>query len=198
MHESNQDRIDEFFDEYLSRENPPGWSDDELEPDNERPERFRIDSDMTAAWAMRKLRAAMIRRDSNVEIANDQIAQIQSWLETSNRMNNRDVEFFTRLLTDYALDCRRNPDDGRKSVSVPGGKITTRTGSLRWSVDAEAFIEWARVNHPDLIRVKEEPVLTDIKTTFQTKDGFVFADTGEIVPGVHVEETEPTATVKID
>lgn len=209
MSHPSEAELDAFFDDYLSKEDPPGWSNAELdhphgqaiyEPDGETvlPQRFRIETDMTAAWAMRKLRAVTLRRDHNSEIATKQIADIQRWEREANARHERDITFFTALLKEYALDCRYNPDDGRKTISVPGGKVQTRSGTLRWKIDNETFIAWARSSHPDLIRVKEEPALTEVKATLNVENETVFTDTGEIVPGIEVEQGEPTATVTVD
>jgi hypothetical protein len=92
-----------------------------------------------------------------------------------------------------------DPSDGRKTVSVPAGKVSTRSGSDRWTIDSDTFLAWARINAPNVIRVREEAALSEVKATFAAMDdGRAVTDGGEVVPGVHVIHTDPTATVAPD
>jgi hypothetical protein len=175
---------------------------EEDEPGEERSEHFRVDSDELAAWAMRKLRAATVKKTRNAAIASEEIARIQRWLEQANAPAVREIGYFEGLLRDYGVNCRLDPADGRKTVSLPGGKITTRPAPVSLKIDDEAFLPWARVNRQDLIKVKEEASVSAIKEAFSSQlgqtDTFVTED-GEIVPGVQAWQSDyPSVTVKPD
>lgn len=192
-------------------DHPDGWTPDELTAPVDRPlydpaaeivlpARFRVDNDSAAAWAMRKLRAIRMRQESNRMIAEDEIDRVKSWLDDVNTPMERDASYFESILRDYALRCRENPDDGRKTISLPAGKVTTRIGSPRWTVDDETFLTWARANHPDLIRVKEQPALDEMKSALIVAEsgGAAVTEDGEVVPGVAVSAAELSVTVKTD
>lgn len=180
--------------EYLADGDAPvGWTANELtlvdyDPSAEVPipARFRVDDDSAAAWAMRKLRAIRKRQDSNRMIAEDEIDRIQCWLDDVNRPLDDHAAYFEGILRDYALRVRENPDDGRKTLNLPAGKVSTRPGADRWEIDADAFLPWARTNHPDLIRVKEEPALAEIKATILVDNETAHTDDGEVVPGITI------------
>lgn len=161
-------------------------------------DRYRIGGDKEALWALRKLKAAQAKIADNIEAANEERRLIDSWLEEVNGSLERDANFFEGLLRDYALRCRDDENDGRKSIKLPGGTIRTRAGSTSVSIgDADAFLSWAEVNNPDLIRVKKEPNLSEIKETVTvTDEGSIITADGEVVPGLVVKTTDVSATVE--
>lgn len=178
---------------------PDGWTTAEIEQTltaADWPERFRIFDDSAAAWAMRKLRSIRKRQDSNRIIAEDEIDRIQSWLDDVNGPLDVHATYFESILRDYAIRVRENPDDGRKTLNLPAGKVSTRPGSDRWEIDADTFLPWARENHPDLIRVKEEPALSEIKAAILVESGTPHTEDGEVVPGVIVNPQPMSVSFK--
>jgi hypothetical protein len=167
-------------------------------------EAFVIDDDQKAAWAMRKLRSLRAKQKVNEEIAAEEIARVNAWLESVNKTIENDAEYFVAHLSGYGHRVRLNPDDSRKSVMLPHGKISTRQSSRKWSVDSDIFLAWARASAPDLIRVKEEPALTKIKEAYadlvvQNASVLeVITKDGEIVPGLTIEEGNLSISVDVE
>ena len=165
---------------------------------------FIVDDDQKAAWAMRKLRSLRAKQNANKEIAEAEIARINQWLESVNKTIENDTEYFVAQLTGYAYKVRLNPDDPRKSIVLPHGKISTRRSARKWSVDADIFLPWARNSAPDLIRVKEEPALSKIKESYvdsvvQNANVLqVVTKDGEIVPGLTIEEGNLSVSVEVE
>lgn len=204
------------LDEFLVDTPPAGWIPAELEnPDRHTPiyqpdativlphQRFRITDDSAATWAMRKLRHVKRRQAENVNLADQEYQRIAEWVEAVNAPLHREVAYFEGLLTEYAIRCRQNPEDGRKSISTPAGKVSTRENAPKWSVEADEFLPWAREHRPDLIRVKEEPALSLIKEAFKdgpsvAATGVAITDDGEVVPGIAIAESETTVSVQPD
>lgn len=194
------------LEDYLLLDEPEGWSEAEIDAPAYDPfgevvlrEPWRIDGDRTAIWALRKLRRAHERIADNQASADAQYEQISSWLEAVNAQHQRDAAYFEGLLVDYALRCRVDPDDGRKTITLPGGKVATRTAQPKVSIDSEKFIPWAETNAPQLLRVKTEPALADIKEHITTTDsGIAVTPDGEVIPGVTVTAGDLTANVKIE
>jgi len=167
------------------------------------PEHYEILDDGAAAWAMRKLQRLRRQQQTNAAIAADEIEKIEGWLSDVNRSLDMNATYFEAILGHYALRCRQNPDDGRKSISLPAGKIATRIPSAHWHIDATEFIPWAEAHRPDLLRVKVDPSLSEIKRALAavvdapTSD-VVDPDSGEIVPGVRISSGDISATVTPD
>lgn len=157
-------------------------------------ERFRIEDDSQATWAMRKAAAARTRLDEIKAIADAEIERIQAWAEHESREPMRDIDYFEGILTEYAIAQRA---EGRKTISTPYGSVKSRMGRAKYVVeDAEAFFEWARQNRPQFIRVKEEPDLTAIREFVPANAG-VDRETGELIPGLRVEPSSPSYTVEV-
>jgi hypothetical protein len=175
---------------------------DDLDNQPDQPDHFRIDDDEMAAWAMRKLRRLRKRQASNAAIAQTEAERITEWLRTVNKPLEDNAHYFEGLLTDYAI--RQRFDDDRKTISLPAGKVSTRTVPPKWEVDAEPFLAWARVNAPTLIRVKEEADVKALKESvipaFAQGDQHTAVDeNGEVIPGVLIRTTDlPSATITVD
>lgn len=171
-------------------------------------DRFTVDDDQKAMWAMRKLRAVRQKVAENERIAAEEIERIKAWLAEANSAHERDLNYFTGLLTDYAA--RQRAEHDRKSIVLPHGKVSSRRGTTKIVVsDAEAFLAWAKANnHLDLIRVKEEPSLSAIKDAFPPQESpldaelpeerMVITADGEIVAGLTAQPSSITYSVEVD
>lgn len=165
------------------------WDEGNTEQDRER---FRIENDEQATWAMRKLTAARARLDEIAHIAEAEIQRIQAWAERESREPMRDVEYFEGVLTEYGITQRA---EGRKTVSTPYGSIKSRMGQPKYTfLDKDQFIEWAKANHPDWVAVKEEPALSVIKAATSEP---VDPDTGEVIPGLTVDPASISYSIEV-
>ena len=80
--------------------------------------------------------------------------------------------------------------EGRKTVTLPHGTIKTTAGQPKIEIESEdRFIEWARVNNPDLLKIKTDIDKTAIKALI-TEEGVVISTQGEIIPEVKVVPAE--------
>lgn len=166
---------------------------DEPDTGSEDRERFRIESDSQAVWAMRKLAAAKARLHDIALIAESEIARIQHWAEQQSREPMRDTAYFEGILVEYGMAQRV---EGRKTVSTPYGAIKSRTGQPKYTfTDKDEFLAWARVHRPGWVAVKEEPALSVIRSE---TEGPVDAETGEIIPGLSVDPASVSFSVEVE
>ena len=161
-------------------------------------QRFRVEDDGAAAWAMRKLRTIRSKQAENAQLYADELARLDLWLDEVNKPLDNDANYFESLLNDYAIRCRDNSEDGRKSLNLPTGKVTTRSGTAKWEVDSESFMAWAKTNQPDLIRIKEEPNIQAIKEFTYWKDDVAITAEGEVIPGVRISYPDVSVTISPD
>src|ERR1019366_2881063 len=127
-------------------------------------ERFEVTDDKKAAWAIKRLRALRVTMEMNQSMADEEIAKVKEWVEDVNKNIAQDASYFIALLTRYALQQRRDLD--RKSIKLPHGALKTRAGSVKWDINDEVFLAWAKVNAPDLIKVVETPKLAEAQKVF--------------------------------
>jgi hypothetical protein len=166
---------------------------DEPDTGSEDRERFRVENDSQAVWAMRKLAAAKARLNDIALIAESEIARVQHWAEQQSREPMRNTEYFEGILVEYGMSQRA---EGRKTVSTPYGAIKSRTGQPKYTfTDRDEFIAWAKANRPGWVAVKEEPALSVIRAE---TEGAVDSDTGEIIPGLSVDPASVSFSVEVE
>lgn len=163
---------------------------DEYEQPDDYRERFTIEDDAQAAWAMRKCLAARVRRDDNIKVAQAERHRIDSWLAAVNQRAESDISYFEGILTEYAS---RERALGRKTIDTPYGVVKSRQGQPKIAIaDADEFIAWAREGHEELLVVKVSPSISAIKALAEievTESLGVVAITpdGEVIPGLDVQ-----------
>lgn len=156
---------------------------------------WRITDEGAAEWCCRKLAAVRREIDEAEERAAEWHAQVNQWLADRTHGARRSAEFFEAQLRNWAL---ANRDEHRKSFVLPSARVKTRAGSVIVEVsDETAFVEWARkAERFDLLSLRASK--SAIKETLNRTRGGAFVDAdGEIVPGIHAVEGQPTATVEV-
>lgn len=157
-------------------------------------DRFRIQDDVGAVWAMRKLAAAKKRLGEIADISGAEIDRIQAWAEYQSREPMRDVAYFEGILMEYG---RAQREEGRKTISTPYGSVKSRIGrSLYTFSDKQGFIDWARQHRPEWVAVKEEPSLSALRDA--NVQASADPETGEIIPGLEVGPPQVTFSVEVE
>jgi hypothetical protein len=106
------------------------------EDDPHRP-RWSIDRDEEAEWAMRKLAHEERALGTTNDQADDWAARIQQWRDEATKPHKATAAFFRGALEDYA---RRQREEGRLSVPLPSGKVSTREVPAKVKVNHEATV----------------------------------------------------------
>jgi phage host-nuclease inhibitor protein Gam len=106
------------------------------EDDPHRP-RWSIDSDEEAEWAMRKLAYEERALRTINDQAEDWAGRIQQWRDEATKPHKSTAAFFRGALEDYA---RRQREEGRLSVPLPSGKVSTRNVPASVKVADEATV----------------------------------------------------------
>jgi hypothetical protein len=168
--------------------------------------RFRVDDDYKAEWAMRKLAAAQAEIDALEAERDRQRAELDAWFDRRTRPSRRTVSFMGDLLTGYGYE---QAEEGRKTVDLPSGKIraTDRRHTPRIVIDdptavsmwAEETLDFETISEiipplPPKVLVSK---LGANVTVTETDLGPIVVDANGVpVPGVHVEYGD--LTVKVD
>ena len=155
-------------------------------------ESFKIENLEGATWAFRKLRAIANKKAEIEAVASEEIARIEAWKKAESEKYNNDTEYFNYLISSYFVEERAK--DKKFKLSTPYGKVSTRKTEKYIYEDEQAIIDYCNTNEIDAIRVKEELDKTAFKKVCK---GGVNHETGEVVPGVRIEESE-TITVKAE
>lgn len=158
-------------------------------------QRFRIQDDNQADWALRKIARARQDMKEAEETAAIEIEKINRWLDGQRDESLRTERFFTALLQEYYEPrFMTNPD--KKTYKLPSGKVQRRTQQPQFDRDNEALLAWLKQRGmTDYVEVKETPKWGELKQQVQVvgehvviKDGPL---KGEIVDGVEVVHRPP-------
>lgn len=164
----------------------------------EQAQRFRIDGDRTAQWAMRRLADLRAEEARDAATYDAEVDKLKDWANRRHKSREWDLSFFERHLEDYAR--RQRAETGRKTVDLPSGVVRTTERKARVIVDDDAaFIAWAQANDRlDLLRLSTAVDKAAVgKATKPTADGLVVVvETGEAPDGLVVEPAGIGVTVK--
>lgn len=158
-------------------------------------QRFRIQDDNQADWALRKIARARQDMKEAEETAAMEIEKINRWLDGQRDESLRTERFFTALLQEYYEPrFMTNPD--KKTYKLPSGKVQRRTQQPQFDRDNEALLAWLKQREmTDYVEVKETPKWGELKQQVQVvgehvviKDGPL---KGEIIDGVEVVHRPP-------
>jgi len=165
------------------------------DPGREYDEAWSIQTDDTAAWASRKLKAA-----------HDELSKIDAWAEREKtridavaaeerRAHDRDADFFQAHLAVWLRDLIRE-GRAKKSLSLPGGKIALRSRGPKIEITDEGVaLSWLREHRPDLVRVKESLDRAGLKkVTIMDGQKVVLVDTGEVLEFAYAEPQEDSVS----
>lgn len=164
-------------------------------------EGFRIDNDDKAEWAVRKIRQAQLAIEKRRRFVQAEIERLQAWQQMMDERDQATINRMTGLLQPY-FEALRPSLGKRKSYRLPSGVLQVRTVQVSYARDEEQLLPYAR--QIGLVKVKETPDWAEIKKRFRPAgdrpgDPVVDVETGEIVPGVAVQEPEREVfSVKVD
>jgi hypothetical protein len=173
------------------------------ETSREKAERFRIENDGQATWAMKKLRTVLKQQKEQLTIAEHEMALIQQWIDDVKRRNEWTVRYFENLLGDYA---RRQREQGVKTVTTPYGKVATRMSDVKIACsNPEEFIAWASENLPDGVRIKKEVAVSALKELIKSgalnaiyESQQLLTENGEVIPAINVVPPQVAVSISTE
>ena len=155
-------------------------------------EHYKIGGISEADWAVRKLAKYRRKIAERQQLANDEKAKIDGWLEDANKADRESVIYFEAILHIWH-EAQLAEDPKAKTIKLPGGQLQARQRPGHFDIDDEQFVPWALEHDLSLVRTKYEPIKSEIKDqTRVAEDGKVANSDGEALPGVTWVEGEVT------
>ena len=160
---------------------------------------FSINDKEQAIWALRKIAIIERVRKEAREAAQAEINRIQDWLADEEKRADQDRAYLDELLEQYhRAVLEDNPK--AKTIKLPHGELEIRKQQPEYIKSDDTVKVWAQENRPELL-VPQEPKLdwATLKKSLQaTDDGrAVDTETGEIVPGVGINERPAKFSIKL-
>ena len=162
-------------------------------------DRFVIDSEEKADWALRKIKEAENEIEKAEYFAETQIRQIENWRIKQTDKHYESIEYFQSLLAEY-LQNKRKEDPKLKSITLPTGNVGFRKRQPKWVYNDDVLLKaLENENMNDLIRVKKELNKKAIKKEFKVVDGNVInPETGQVIEGIQIVEQGESLNVRLN
>lgn len=146
----------------------------------------------TADRYLRRVGKLDAEHDAEKEVVQAQIDELQRWLASryEGYMDRRGwLSARLRRFHEALLAI----DDRVKTVKLPAGEIKMRAQPDAWTIDAEAYLPWAKEHAPGTVRTVPASEAIDVravKEAFARTDVGAVTTEGEVVPGVTVATIE--------
>lgn len=162
---------------------------------------WRCDTLDAAEWLLRKVGAADREVAEVRRQATEWRQRIDEWEDDAVRRPEARRAWAVAHLTVFALAERAA---GRKSVTLPSGKVSTRQASKPTVrvADPDVFVQWAKASLSEaeqaMALTAPKPLVSGIRTLVHAHEiggAIVVEHGGEEVPGLVAEWVEPTVQV---
>lgn len=162
-------------------------------------ERFVIDSDEKADWALRKIAEAENEIEKVEYFAETQIRQIENWKAKQTEKHNNSIEYFKSLLAEY-LHNKRKENPKLKSITLPTGNVGFRKKPVKWVYNDEVVLKTLESeNLDDFIKIEKKLDKQSIKKAFEVVNGKVInPETGQVIEGIEIQEQGESLNVRLN
>lgn len=147
---------------------------------------FAVDNDREADWAIEKILKHEAERDRLLSLANEKIKEITEQKAKFIEKCENDTAYLKMLLRAYFEYVQPSTDTKtQRTYKLLSGKLVLKRQGPEFIQDEPAMLAWAEASAPGFIRIKKEIAWVDLKkATALDGEVLVFAETGEIIPGV--------------
>ena len=164
-------------------------------------QRFVIDSDAKAEWAIRKIAAEEAERDRLTAVCQEEIDRYTERKEFyANRCEGRTANLRAMLLLYFGTVPVKDAKTQQK-YELPSGSLVMKKESRDYKPDPDKLRDWLVASQmADYLKTEVSPRWALVKKQLSTAaDGsIIFGETGEIIPTdcVTIEEKPPKFEVK--
>lgn len=158
-------------------------------------EKWVIDCDEKAEWALKKIREAAQEHDRLLKLAAHELENINARIEEINKDYEDDTAWLKHQLSQYFETVPHKTTKTTEKYVLLTGALVRKKGGIEYKRDDEKMLSWLNNNHLDqFIKTKMDVDWKELKTrTSISEDGaVVFDDTGEIIDGVIASEKPDT------
>lgn len=164
----------------------------------EQREAFRITNDNEADWAVRKIKESKAEYDRINEIAAKQIQRVGEALEAAGKRHQNNTAFLTGKLREYFQTVPHKETKTQEQYQLLSGKLVWTLPKQTIQHDDAALLDFLKTSgRTEYIKTTEAPAWGEYKKALAIEGAQVIdTETGEIVPGLTVSETEAKFEVK--
>ena len=161
-------------------------------------EGWTITDDATADWAVRKIRSGR-----------EELEKMRGWyqkqLEALEKRTSDSESFFLAKLNQYFDSVPTHDTKTQRKYALPSGDLIRKKLAPKYTHDDSVLLKFLKENGMvDLVKTTESVAWSELKQELsspeyvQLESGvFALADTGEVVPGITVEEQPDKFDIKM-
>lgn len=162
-------------------------------------EQFEINDDSAAEWALKKVLLAKSERERLLGLIEAERAELDRKEEKVEKRYESETAFLLSKLNAYLEKVESKKTKTQETYQLLSGKLVRKFAKLKLVPDKPKLLDWCKENAPDCVKVTEEAKWADVKGKFAVVgDNVIFAETGEFVSCVSVEEEPSVFDVKAD
>ncbi|MBO8160587.1 MAG: host-nuclease inhibitor Gam family protein [Thermosipho sp. (in: Bacteria)] len=174
------------------------------EDEEEEKQRFVIDSDEKAAWALKKIENIDKQFERFKKVAEGMIKELEQEIEKEKLKWLGERNVYLKLLREYfeSLEEGKQEQETQIKYKLPYGALILKKPKFQLKCDKKIAGKWAKENGCFEEFIKEEPQLQwgQFKKRLEIKDGNTIIDTetGEVldIPGIEIERVPEAFDVK--
>lgn len=162
-------------------------------------ERWVISNDNEADWAMKKIKAEYDETERLINIAKEQIEELNMEIERLNTECENKVSYYRGCLCEYFMTVPHKETKTQESYKLLHGSLVLKKASNKINHDDEKLVAWLKESgREEFLNTKVTPKWAEIKENLTIVDGKVVdTTTGEEVEACSVEETPEHFELKL-
>ncbi|MBO7712397.1 MAG: host-nuclease inhibitor Gam family protein [Methanobrevibacter sp.] len=164
-------------------------------------EGFVIDNDNKADWAVTKIKEEKVQIERLKQIALNQIVELQNKMVELDNEYERKTGFLKEQLRNYfnSLDEGKKETKTQFSYRLLNGSLVCKKPQQKINkTDDEAVMEYlAEAGRDEFIKISASINWAEFKKQLEiTESGVIDKETGEIIPGIEIENVDETFDIK--
>lgn len=161
-------------------------------------ERFTVDNDKKAEWALSKIRALKADMARYVAVCDDMITEYEAKKKAAQERYEQETSWFKSQLAQYFESVPKRKTKTQEVYELPGGTLRKKYPAPQYKRDNKKLVAWLKDSGmSDYIKVSESADWATLKKGIQVQGNVAITEDGEIVEGVIVIERPPTFEVEV-
>ena len=160
-------------------------------------ENWKIDNDVSAEWALSKIREEKAEAQRLINVCESQILFYQTEMQKAKDGLEQKTGYLKSLLLDYFGRVPHKKTKTQESYKLPSGTLKLKYPGPKYERDDTKLVQWLKDRQMvDYVEVKETPKWGELKKVTKTAGDKVVSQDGEILDGVTAVERAPEFTVE--
>ena len=161
-------------------------------------ENWKIDNDVSAEWALSKIREEKAEAQRLINVCESQILFYETEAEKAKDSLEQKTGYLKTLLLDYFGRVPHKKTKTQESYKLPSGTLKLKFPGPKYERDDTKLVRWLKDRQmTDFVEVKESPKWGELKKVTKTAGDKVVSEDGEVIEGVTAVERAPEFTVDV-